>query len=83
VWPTHQLAAFESLLDHLVEDLGLEPGHDVREVRRVEDALQQSAPIAADRVGALAPPGTLGLWHGTGDDTVARAQETVLNAVSR
>ncbi len=55
----------------------------MREVRRVEDTFQQSAPIAADRVGALAPAGILGFWHGSGDDTVARAQETVLNGVSR
>jgi hypothetical protein len=74
---------FESTrLDDLVEDLGLESRHDVCEVRRVEEALQQSTPIAADRVGALGPVGIQGLWHGTGDDTVVRVQETVLNDVS-
>src|SRR5262245_15005632 len=74
---------FESTrLDDLVENLGLEPGHDMRQVRRVEDAFEQPAPIAADRVGARARGGILWFWHGTGDDTVARTEETVLNGGS-
>jgi hypothetical protein len=61
-----------------VENFGLEAGHDKRQMRRVEDAFEQSAPIAADRAGMLAPVGTFRLWHGTGDDTGACAEETVL-----
>jgi hypothetical protein len=55
----------------------------MREVRRVEDAFEQSTSIAADRVGVLAPGGILWSWHGTGDDTVAGPEETVLNGVGR
>ena len=73
----HEIAAVleATRLDDLVQHLRTQPGHDMGEVRAVENALEEGTPVA--RAAAANE-----VSHGTGDDTDRRLKETVLNGIS-
>jgi len=85
----HDLAAvFESAtLDDPMKEFRLEPRDRLRKVRRVQNALEQTALVrglSLDEARAPAATGrAIGSPHGTGDDTGPGAQETVLKSCRR